>query len=59
MFLFSAFRRDAQKKAYTGAICGLGRDPRTGGSAFPDHDMELEFDTHIDVNDILQVSVGY
>ncbi|XP_067938858.1 ATP-dependent RNA helicase TDRD9-like [Watersipora subatra] len=49
-------RRDDQKNSYTGALCGLGQDPRTGGSAFPDHDIEMTFDTQIDVEDLIAIN---
>ncbi len=49
-------RTDPKKTYYTGAICGLGWDPESGGSALPDHDMEVTFDTTIDQEDLETVS---
>lgn len=51
------YRTDPEKSRYTGALCGLGADPRTGYSLSPDHDIEVSFDTNIDVTDLLQVCV--
>lgn len=33
-----------------GAICGLGYDPETGRSLFADNDIEIVFDTVMDLN---------
>ena len=41
---------------YTGAIAGLGINPKTGEGIFPDHDIEVLFDTVIDNSDINLVS---
>ena len=48
-------RTDSKRKHYIGAICGLGYDPETNYSILPDHDLEIEFDTEIDVADISKV----
>ncbi|XP_041351970.1 ATP-dependent RNA helicase TDRD9-like [Gigantopelta aegis] len=50
------FRTDPKRKHYIGAICGLGYDPETGYSILPDHDMEMEFDTEINVADISKIN---
>lgn len=51
------FRTDELKRQYTGALCGLGFCPDTGMSLFPDHDIELIFDSLIAQDDIAAVSV--
>lgn len=50
------FRTDAQRKQYTGALCGLGYDDRTGESLHPDHDIELVFETSFDEEDIILIN---
>lgn len=42
-------------RQYTGALVGLGFDPRTGEALLPDHDSELEFDVEITEDDIIAV----
>lgn len=37
---------------YTGALCGVGYDPKTCKSLFPDHDIEVVFDTEITLQDL-------
>lgn len=54
---FLLFRTDPQKKHLIGALCGLGWDEETGGPALPDHDMEVTFDTRIDLDDICKVLI--
>ncbi|XP_074645257.1 ATP-dependent RNA helicase TDRD9-like [Tubulanus polymorphus] len=49
-------RRNPEKTCFIGAICGLGADPETGGSALPDHDMEITFDVEIDQDDINEIN---
>ena len=53
----SLFRTDELKRQYTGALCGLGFNPNTGMSLFPDHDIELVFDTLITQEDLDHVSI--
>lgn len=36
----------------TGALCGLGFDRDTGQPLFPDHDMEVTFDSEITIDDV-------
>ena len=48
-------RTDQLKRQYTGVLCGLGHDPRTGESLYHEHDMELTFDTLFTNEDLLQV----
>ncbi|KAK7866118.1 hypothetical protein R5R35_011634 [Gryllus longicercus] len=49
-------RRSPDGSTYTGALCGLGADPQTGVSYFPDHDMEVTFDTVITLEDIKNIN---
>uniref|UniRef100_UPI00358FA5D5 ATP-dependent RNA helicase TDRD9-like n=1 Tax=Myxine glutinosa TaxID=7769 RepID=UPI00358FA5D5 len=49
-------RRDDEKCLYTGALCGLGCDAKTGKSIFSDHDIELTFDTTFDDADVIQIN---
>ena len=45
------FRANADRTRLTGAICGLGYDrERNCQSFYPEHDMEIAFDTDIDLN---------
>ena len=45
------FHTDATRTRLTGAICGLGYDrERNCQSLYPEHDMEIVFDTEIDQN---------
>lgn len=41
---------------YTGALCGLGCNPETNKPIFPDHDLEVTFDTEITINDIQSIN---
>ncbi|XP_053984134.1 probable ATP-dependent RNA helicase spindle-E [Hylaeus volcanicus] len=45
-------RRDKFGTHYIGALCGLGADPVTKRSIFPEHDIELQFDAEITLNDL-------
>lgn len=49
-------RVDNRQSRYTGVICGLGVDPTRKTPVYPEHDMEILFDTEITNNDILDVS---
>ena len=49
-------RCDELKRQYTGALCGLGCDPRNSRSLYPEHDMEITFDTLFTQEDIKTVS---
>ncbi len=33
------------KRQYIGALCGLGHDSKSSASLYPEHDMEITFDT--------------
>lgn len=50
------FRTDRERRRYTGALCGLGYQENTGASLFPDHDMEIVFDTQITQDDIIMIN---
>jgi len=50
------FRIDDMQTYYTGCLSGLGLDPDTGLAVYPDHDMELVFDTLIDNDDVKAVN---
>lgn len=41
------FRADANRTRLTGALCGLGYDKVRRQSFYPEHDMELAFDSEI------------
>ncbi|XP_076283323.1 tudor domain containing 9 protein spindle E isoform X2 [Lasioglossum baleicum] len=49
-------RRDIYGTHYIGALCGLGFDPRTKKSLFPEHDIQLQFDTEITVDDLQYIN---
>jgi len=40
----------------TGALCGLGFDRGTGEPLFPNHDMEVTFDSEITIDDLQVVN---
>jgi len=46
------FRVDKHVSRYTGVISGLGTDPNTGEPIYPDHDVEIVFDTKFDNDDL-------
>lgn len=50
-------RTDKERNAYIGVLCGLGCNPNTGESLYPDHDIELPFDIEISIEDISEVSI--
>ena len=49
-------RADRKKTKIIGALCGLGTERYSSNPAFADHDMEIIFDTKIDVEDIYRVN---
>ena len=53
---FCLLRTDSCSTHYTGALCGLGFDPATGESLFPQHDIEISFDVSIQQQDLDLVS---
>lgn len=57
--LFSPFvemRVDREQSHFTGALCGLGFDERSGMSMHPDNDIECAFDTKLDMHDLIQIN---
>ena len=48
-------RTDRVNRTVTGCLCGLGWDPVNCGPAFPDHDMEVTFDTEFGEEDLTKV----
>ena len=49
-------RRNAFGTDYVGALCGLGSHPVTKRSLFPEHDMEIYFDTQVTVHDLQYIN---
>ncbi|CAL1265541.1 unnamed protein product [Larinioides sclopetarius] len=54
---FAEIRTDRAQKSYIGALCGLGYDPVTKESLYPDHDIELAFDIELNIEDIREINV--
>lgn len=49
-------RCNSRRTYYTGALCGLGpKDNCTNQAIFPDHDIEIQFDVEITMDDIKEV----
>ncbi|XP_053451665.1 ATP-dependent RNA helicase TDRD9 isoform X3 [Nycticebus coucang] len=44
-------------KCYTGVLCGLGWNPATGAPILPEHDIELAFDVHFNVEDVVEINI--
>lgn len=53
---YAEIRTDKNKTSYTGALCGLGFDPMTRDPLCPDHDIEIEFDTQVTLEDICDLN---
>ncbi|XP_033332718.2 tudor domain containing 9 protein spindle E [Megalopta genalis] len=49
-------RRNTFGTHYIGALCGLGFDPKTKRSLFPEHDLELQFDAEITIDDLQYIN---
>jgi len=49
-------RAEKSPDAFSGCLSGLGIDPIHHESVYPDHDMEVVFDTLFDAQDIERVS---
>ncbi|XP_015515166.1 probable ATP-dependent RNA helicase spindle-E [Neodiprion lecontei] len=49
-------RRTESGSRYIGALCGLGFDPETNRSLFPDHDMNVVFDVEISLDDLQNIN---
>jgi len=45
-------RSELKANRYTGCLSGLGKEYATNKSVYPDHDMEVVFDTLFDEEDI-------
>ena len=39
----------------TGVLCGLGFNPVTNTSLYPDHDMDIGFDVQVSTEDLVRV----
>lgn len=53
---FAELRSDPKRTRYTGVLCGLGYDAATSEALYPEHDIELIFDTKIETSDIRSVN---
>ena len=53
---YMELRRNNFGTYYIGALCGLGFDPITKSSIYPEHDIELQFDIEITIDDLQFVS---
>ncbi|KZC06335.1 PREDICTED: probable ATP-dependent RNA helicase spindle-E [Dufourea novaeangliae] len=49
-------RRNNFGNYYVGALCGLGSHPTTKTSMFPEHDIEVNFDAEITVDDLQYIN---
>ena len=54
---FLSFRVDEEGKMRTGVLCGLGFNPVTNTSLYPDHDMDIAFDVQITTEDLVRVFI--
>lgn len=53
-------RCNSRRTYYTGALCGLGPiNNCTKRAMFPDHDMEIQFDVEITMDDVKEVYLIY
>uniref|UniRef100_A0A7M4FCB0 Tudor domain containing 9 n=1 Tax=Crocodylus porosus TaxID=8502 RepID=A0A7M4FCB0_CROPO len=50
-------RVDKDGKNFTGVLCGLGWNQTLGTPVLPEHEMELAFDVHFDVDDIVEINI--
>ncbi|XP_052549791.1 ATP-dependent RNA helicase TDRD9 isoform X2 [Tympanuchus pallidicinctus] len=50
-------RVDKARKYFTGALCGLGWSQTCRAPLLPENDMELTFDVHFDVDDVLEINI--
>ncbi|PSN47186.1 putative ATP-dependent RNA helicase spindle-E [Blattella germanica] len=53
---FIELRVNKDRTRYTGALCGLGYHQEINEPIFPEHDMEITFDTEITVNDLENIN---
>ncbi|CAF3113661.1 unnamed protein product [Rotaria sp. Silwood2] len=49
-------RLDEEGKMKTGVLCGLGYNPVTNTSLYPDHDMDIGFDVQISTEDLVRIN---
>ncbi|CAF1670420.1 unnamed protein product [Rotaria magnacalcarata] len=49
-------RLDEEGKMKTGVLCGLGFNPVTNTSLYPDHDMDIGFDVQISTEDLVRIN---
>jgi hypothetical protein len=49
------FRLDEKGKMKTGVFCGLGFNPVTNTSLYPNHDMDIGFDVQVSTEDLVRV----
>lgn len=49
---YMELRRNNFGTYYIGALCGLGFDPIKKSSIYPEHDIDLKFDTEITIDDL-------
>ncbi|KAE8586841.1 hypothetical protein XENTR_v10021777 [Xenopus tropicalis] len=50
-------RVDGARKHYTGVLFGLGWHHESGTSIWPEHDIELAFDVHFSVDDLVKINL--
>ncbi|GCC30391.1 hypothetical protein chiPu_0008842 [Chiloscyllium punctatum] len=50
-------RTERRRKYYTGALCGLGWNPINNAPLLEEHNLEVVFDVHFDVNDIMEINL--
>ncbi|XP_032882942.1 ATP-dependent RNA helicase TDRD9 [Amblyraja radiata] len=50
-------RTNRLRNIYTGALCGLGWNPISSAPSLEGHDLEVVFDVHFDVNDIIEINL--
>lgn len=53
---YMELRRSPMGTYYIGALCGLGYDPSTGKSLYPEHDMQITFDIEISMADLRMIN---
>ncbi|CAF1398035.1 unnamed protein product [Adineta steineri] len=49
-------RLDEEGKMKTGVLCGLGFNPVTNTSLYPDHDIDIGFDVQISTEDLVRIN---
>lgn len=56
MYIYIVHRYNSSFTKITGAICGLGYDPKTSRPLFKENDIEITFDTIVDNDFLTQVN---